>query len=281
MRKYSNIKISMAAPLDGADVRRKSSIPPRELLQKAVDIAVAAQESGLVLRLTGGLGIACALRDDPSILEFLFANRSVSADSVFADIDFVSTSKASKHMNDFFVDRLNFSKDRIINALFGDVRRIYYSQDLDFHIDIFIDKLEFNHTLDVAQRLALSFPHLNVPDLLLSKLQIHFINQKDLVDIVAIFCSGEVLKETSVARIMEVLSGDWGFYHDSMCNLDKAKRLVDEMRVTLSFNLDTAADGIEKLKLHLEKQPKSRAWMKRNRKGVSKQWWQDVEEVAR
>lgn len=267
--------------MNGTDVRRKSNIPPREFLQKAIDITVAANESNLVLRLTGGLGIACALREDTSLLDILFANRAVLSDSVFADIDFVSTSRDARRMNDFFVDKLNFSKDRIVNALFGDVRRIYYSQDLAFHTDIFIDKLEFNHTLDVANRLSLSFPHLDVPDLLLSKLQIHFINQKDLVDIIALMCSGEILKESSVARILEVLSDDWGFYHDSICNLDRAMQLTDGLHGMTSFRRDAVTKAIEKLKSDIDRQPKSRAWIKRNRKGILKQWWQDVEEVAR
>ena len=118
-----------------------------------------------------------------AIKELILKYRKAGKSSAnFADLDLVGYSKDTKKINKLFLEKYLFQKDKIINALFGDRRRIYYQPEGTYHVDIFLDKLEFNHDIDIPGRLEMDFPDLNVADLLLTKLQIHYINDKDLLD---------------------------------------------------------------------------------------------------
>lgn len=249
------------------------------LLDKGIELARAAQDDNISLRLVGGLGICSAIMDNQHLTEFLRSKRQPGHDRVFQDIDFICSMKDVRRLNEFFIDRLGFSKDRIVNALFGDVRRIYYSADGGYHVDIFIDRLEFNHTVECSSTINLSFPHLYPPDLLLSKLQVHFVNRKDLIDIIALTASGLTSNMESCNRICTVLSNDWGFYYDALLNMERTEAMLNEIH-----GEDIASDArsaLRQLRELLETFPKSKAWQKRAKKGTARQWWNDVEEVAR
>jgi len=264
----------------GTDIRKKSSLPPEELLRKGTLIAEKAGEKGIRLRLLGGIGVASAMQSESIPVDCFFQLRAAGKESVFADVDFVSASRDLKHMNEFFEGEMGFVKDRIVNALFGDVRRIYYSPDQSFHVDIFVDRLEFNHTLEMKERLDLSFPHISAPDLLLSKLQVHFTNFKDLADIVAISCLPSICNTDSTTRIASVLSDDWGFCYDALSNIEGALNVLGGGQ-KLPGHPDEIRKRLDILRSEIENHPKSRSWRRREKKGTAKQWWQDVEEVVR
>src|SRR5436853_4006800 len=80
----------------------------------------------------------------------------------------------------------------MINGFFGDRRLVYYEGADRFHLDIFLDKLEFSHDILFGKkpgngRLELDFPTISLTDLVLEKLQIHRIGRKDLVDLLVLF----------------------------------------------------------------------------------------------
>jgi len=275
--------------LDGSnlstpDVTKKAELSGDELFQEGLRIVDDARKQNFALRITGGIAIFNLIRNNVAIRELLIKNRKAgrSSTSTFADLDLVGYSKETKKLNALFLEQYQFQKDKIINALFGDRRRIYYHPQGTFHVDIFLDKLEFNHDIDIRGRLELDYPNLNRDDLLLTKLQIHYINDKDLLDIIALL-TVDTWKIEEGQRILEVLSNDWGFCYDAVSNLKasavRVKELFSEPMAEPSLSL--SAKRIQDLLEKIESNPKSKEWNKAAKRGANKQWWREIEDVVR
>ena len=73
--------------------------------------------------------------------------------------------------------------DRMVNALYGGGRLVYFHPTGKFPIDVFLDKLEYSHNVSFGEyqkngRLELDSPTLDLAEYHAEKLQIHQINKK-------------------------------------------------------------------------------------------------------
>jgi hypothetical protein len=270
--------------LSTSDVTKKAELSGDELFQEGRRIVDDAKKQSFTLRLTGGIAIFNLIEKNVAIKELLIKNRKAgrSSTSTFADLDLVGYSKETKKLNALFLEQYKFQKDKIINALFGDRRRIYYHPQGTFHVDVFLDKLEFNHDIDIRGRLELDYPNLNPDDLLLTKLQIHYVNDKDLLDIIALL-TVDTWKIEERQRVLEILSSDWGFCYDAINNLKasaaRIKELSNEPMAEPSLSL--SAKRIQDLLEKIETSQKSKEWNKAAKRGANKQWWREIEDVVR
>ena len=99
---------------------------------------------------------------------------------------------------------------------------------IGMHIDVFLDKLEFCHTVLWKDRLELDPETIPLAELLLQKMQIVEINEKDLIDTIMLlleFPLGDNDDETiNVDRVARVCAKDWGWWRTLTMNLDKVGR---------------------------------------------------------
>lgn len=93
---------------------------------------------------------------------------------------FVGRLRDVRAINAAFLEQ-GYEPDRAINTQFGTMRRAYHHA-AGFHADIFFERLEFCHTIDLNGRLGLVPRTITPTDLLLQKLQIVERNEKDLID---------------------------------------------------------------------------------------------------
>ena len=122
--------------------------------------------------------------------------------------------------------------------------------------------------------------------MLLEKMQIVHINEKDIIDTIMLLREHEIgyenTAETIDARyIAGLLSEDWGFYYTFTANLAKVR---EKAAATQELSEDDRADvnkKIRKLTEILEKEPKTFAWKMRAKIGTKNKWYKDVEEVRR
>jgi hypothetical protein len=265
-------------------VTKKSELSGDELLQEGLRIVEDAKKEGATLRITGGIAIFHLVEKNPAIKELILKHRKAGKSSAnFADLDLVGYSKDTKKINKLFLEQYLFQKDKIINALFGDRRRIYYHPEEVYHVDIFLDKLEFNHDIDIRGRLEMDFPDMDFADLLLTKLQIHYVNDKDLLDIIGLSTHDKWDEEVNAQRIVGILSNDWGFYYDAVNNLraaaSRATELLNQSQSEIALQLSTKR--IQDLINRIEQSPKSKSWNKGAKNGPKKQWWREIENVSR
>jgi len=270
--------------LNASNVTKKSELSGDELIQEGLRIVEDAKKEGATLRIAGGIAIFHLAEENAAIKELILKHRKAGTSSAnFADLDLVGYSKDTKKINKLFLEQYLFQKDKILNALFGDRRRIYYHPQEAYHVDIFLDKLEFNHDIDIRGRLELGFPDMDFADLLLTKLQIHYVNDKDLLDIIALSTLDKWDAEVNVQRVAATLANDWGFYYDAISNLRGAASRTTELmnQSQQETGLQLSSKRIQELINHIEQFPKSKNWIKAAKNGTEKQWWREIENVLR
>ncbi|HXZ90825.1 MAG TPA: hypothetical protein VEG61_07170 [Candidatus Dormibacteraeota bacterium] len=267
-------------------------------LQEAVAVIDKAQARGVPLRILGAMAIYA---HSPDRVEFMKLSKSLprfgEGKPTFTDLDVVGYKKQQKEISKTF-EELGYKPDYRLNAILGystGGRRLYYNHPQDkYHVDIFLDRLSFSHIVNFGDkpgsgRLELDNPTITLADIVLEKTQIHFIDRKDIIDLILLFATHDVEPEQSKDTIdgkyiATVLSDDWGFWYDSTTNLDKAMKAMETFRQSGNIpeaHAKTVTDQINKLRKIIDETPKTKNWEKRAKTGTNKPWYSDTEEVQR
>jgi hypothetical protein len=242
------------------------------LVTAARRICEQADGDGTQVRLLGG--IAIWLRSPEEIRALLGRE--------YADIDLVTVRKSSKSLRQQ-LETLGYVPDREFNALQGDRRLYFTAQDGSYHLDIFVDKFEMSHKLDLGARIDREPVVLPAAELLLTKLQIAELNRKDAADTAMLLLGHEPAPDDgpgklNVGHVAEVCADDWGLFTTVSDNLATTRTLLPEI-------LDT--DGHQKLAderaaailAAMEEAPKSRGWRRRSKIGRRMRWYETPDEV--
>ena len=245
--------------------------PP--LVTEARRICDEAATRGIEVRLLGG--IAIWLRSDDR------ARAQMRRD--YADIDFVTLRKQSKPLREL-LEGLGYEPNKMFNALQSD--RLYYNAaDGSYHLDIFVDKFVMSHKLDLAPRIQTEPLVLPAAELLLTKLQIAELNEKDARDTAMLLLDHELTDRDgpgalNVAYVADVCAQDWGFYTTLTDNLTKTQTLLEGILSDPEQRqiVDTRAGA---LLARLEVAPKSRGWRRRAKIGRRMRWYEVPDEAAR
>ena len=271
------------------------SMPEEKFVAETINIVEDAQSRGIIIRILGGVAIYVHSMNMPEIMNLYKRIKRFGEDNpIFTDLDVIAYSKQSRDIEKFFEKELGFKPDFAINRLYGYRRLIFYHPKNYYHVDVFLDKLEFSHDVFFGKkpgegRLELDFPTVTLSDIILEKLQIHDINQKDLIDLVILFAGHDIQtdfsKETVDGRyIADVLSNDWEFWYDAINNLKLVKNLAEKLDNEEKLDdeiFHRVISRVDKLMKIIDETPKTKKWVKRAKKGIKKKWWRDVEEVIR
>ena len=107
-------------------------------------------------------------------------------------------------------------------------RSIFIDPSSRIHVDVFYDRLEFCHIIPLAGRLEADRPTIPIAELLLSKLQIVRINDKDIIDIVLLLLDHPIgssdADSIDMGRIARLCADDWGLWRTLTQNLAKVSR---------------------------------------------------------
>jgi hypothetical protein len=141
------------------------------------------------------------------------------------------------------------------------------------------------HKLDFRGRLELDSPTITLVDLLLSKLQIVEINEKDIQDILVLFAEhglGSGHRELiDVDYLLKLTKNDWGLYYTSQLNLGKAREFAGHYDVIDDTIRQNVQGRIDEVVGQMEEAPKSLKWRARARVGTKVKWYEDVGDVHR
>ena len=144
-----------------------------------------ASSLGLALRAVGGVAVWMRA---PSI-------READPPRVFHDIDLVAWKRASRELASL-LEAEGYEPHRRFNTLAGD-RLLFFDEPNERRIDVFLDRLEMCHTLDFADRLTQDPGTLTLADLLLSKLQIVRLTDRDVADVAALLADHAIIDDGS------------------------------------------------------------------------------------
>jgi hypothetical protein len=240
-------------------------------LPEALALARGAADASLGLKLLGGLAVRVLCPDFPPRLR---------RDQ---DIDFACVTKQRKKVADY-LDGAGCEPDRRFNNLNGD-RQMYFTAPSGRPIDVMVDRLSMCHVLDFRPSFDRQPFTIDAVDVLLSKLQIVELNEKDLRDIVHLLAAlplgGGSQASIDTDRFGKLLGADWGWWRTVTGNLAKMEEMLGERPALIPDNhvYEPVAQAGRLLELAVET-PKSMKWKLRANVGERVRWYELPEEVA-
>jgi hypothetical protein len=246
--------------------------PETELLAEAHRLIDLAQERDVVLRLLGGLAIRVLTPDLPPRTRF------------GQDLDFGSVRSSRRALTDMLTEQ-GYEPDRNFNALFGDKQLYFAHPGNGLAIDVMVDRLHMCHTVQFADRATVLPFTLTPTDLLLSKLQIVELNEKDLDDALRLLVTFDLAEDgggesIDLRVIADLLGEDWGWWRTVTLNLQRLGAAVnDGGRPAIAGGRLDPRTQLDQLATVIDETPKSRRWRLRARIGERKRWYEEPEET--
>ena len=202
----------------------------------------------------------------------------------FTDFDFASYPRFVKDIRRILTE-LGYEEDKQVTQLFGDRRMLFHDPAFGRHTDVFFNSLDFCHPVSFIGRLEAEELTIPLAELLLEKMQIVQINEKDLIDSIMLLREhpiGDVDKETVNAIIItRILGNDWGYWRTFTGNLKLLDETLDRYDELSDEDRQAVRKRIEELKVRIEAGPKTLLWKARAKIGERVKWYKDAEELER
>jgi hypothetical protein len=201
----------------------------------------------------------------------------------YTDIDFAGYSRERNAVRDL-MSGLGYAENREVTVVSEGMRMIFESAATGLHVDVFYDKLDFCHEISWKNgRLGVDSPTLPLAELLLEKMQIVRINEKDIIDTIMLLLEhplGDTDQETiNIKLVAELCADDWGLWRTTTMNLGKVNQLVTDYNQLNATDKTQVASQVGAALQRISDQPKSLAWRLRDRVGDRVKWYKEVDEV--
>jgi hypothetical protein len=247
----------------------------REIQAEAAALVSAAAAQGITVRVVGSVGIRMHCAQAVEAMD--------DAGRVPKDVDLVVRSGDRGPLRSLLEARGYVVDQDVLVAMEGR-RFAFHHPESNVDLDVFVGRLEFCHTIELADRWERHATTLPIEDLLLQKLQVHELTECDVVDaavVLATHAVGPAGDDERIDRdyVAGVLSRDWGFHRDASANLERVREAAGELPLAPERARHTRECAAE-LAEAIARAPKSLAWRMRARVGERMQWWQDVDERA-
>ena len=237
-------------------------------------ILKASEEAGILLRVIGSLAFQMHCPQ--------FGYLQAAMGRAYTDIDFAAYSRQSKQIQQL-LSSLGYQENREVFIASEGMRAIFDKPETGLHVDVFYEKLDFCHTIYWKDRLEVDFPTIPLTELLLEKMQIVKINEKDVIDTIMLLLEhplGDSDKETiNIQRMAKLCADDWGLWRTTTMNLDKVKQLAQGYDQLTPEQKNKVETQVQDALRRLEAETKPMAWKLRARLGDRVKWYKDVDEV--
>lgn len=226
----------------------------------------AAREAGLTVRLLGGVAVNVRSKGLPPALT-----------REYKDLDFATAKKSSGDLQKLLRD-LGYEAHVGFNAMNGKERLLFFDNPNARQVDVFVSSFRMCHEIPLENRLRVDEHTVPLAELLLTKLQIIELNEKDVRDTVALLLEHEVTHDDSgvnASQIAALCGADWGLWRTITRNLETLRDRLDAYevdRVAVSSRVTLILERIDS-------EPKSRSWRMRAKVGERKRWYEVPEEV--
>ncbi|HXR61629.1 MAG TPA: hypothetical protein VN732_09900 [Solirubrobacterales bacterium] len=232
-------------------------------------IVDAAAARSLPLRALGGVavGMRCPSGRRPPLAR------------EYGDIDLATEAKARGQVIDF-MESLGYAGDREFNMLHGHRRLYFYDERNRRQVDVFVNEAHLCHRIDFRPRLEADSRTLSLADLTVLKLQVVETNEKDYLDLCALFADHELTEDDSginVSYIASLTASDWGLWRTLTSVAERSEQFALDLP---GFEpREVVSERLHELRVQLDRSPKTRSWKLRSRIGERKRWYELPEEV--
>jgi hypothetical protein len=241
-----------------------------DLVEEGERLLALAHEQDATFALLGGVAIRLHAPEVPAAL-----------DRQYKDLDFAVPKGGSGAAGKLLSDA-GYEAHVVFNAMNSKERMLFHDHERGRQIDVFVGSFRMCHEIPLSGRLKPREKTVPLAELLLTKLQIIELNEKDIRDTVLLLHGHEVADHdddaVNGARIAELCANDWGLWRTISANLERCSLDVGQYALR-SDEGERVVDRLQKLLAEIEEAPKSRAWKVRAKIGDRKRWYDLPEEV--
>lgn len=235
----------------------------------------ASDQAGVLMRVIGSLAFQMHCEK--------FGYLQAAMGRAYTDIDFAAYKKQVREVK-ALMSGLGYVEDREVFIVSEGDRAIFNNPNTSLHVDVFFDKLDFSHIISWNGRLEVDSPTIPLAELLLEKMQIFQINEKDIIDTIMLLMEhplGNSDHEViNIDRVAELLAKDWGLWRTTTMNLGKVRQMADHYPQLDDKHKVQVVAQVDQALSRIEAEPKSTAWRLRSRVGDRVKWYKDVDEVG-
>jgi hypothetical protein len=238
-------------------------------------LILAAKEAGVTLRLLGALAFQRRCPRYGHLQELLGRQ--------YTDIDLAGFGREAPAIRNLLTSQ-GYQEDRGVYVESEGSRLVFEHAESGLHLDVFLDKLEFSHTIWWADRLGVDDMTIPLAELVLEKMQIVQINEKDLIDTIIVLLEhplgdsdGEAI---NLGRIARLCAEDWGLWRTTTMNLRKVAQMAQTYPQLNAEEKRRVNEQVDSVLTGIEREPKSRKWRWRAKVGDRKKWYRDVGELG-
>ena len=230
-----------------------------------------ARQEGVPLNLLGGVAVRLHATEVPP-----------SLDRQYKDLDFAVPKKAGGATDKLLRDA-GYEPHITFNAMHARERGLFFDNEHDRQVDVFIGSFRMCHQIPLAERIDNGEATVPLAELLLTKLQIIQVNEKDIRDMVLLLYGHPVDEHdddaVNGARIAELCAADWGLWRTITANLERCREHVPDYGLAPA-DQDRINARFDQILARIEDEPKTRGWRLRAKVGERKRWYELPEEVS-
>jgi len=239
-------------------------VPLADPLQESRRLVDSASSAGLVLRLLGGVAVCLQAPDDQPLLP-----RKVG------DID-VATKRDTKRAATDVLTRAGYAPDVHFNAFHGAHRLVFYDETNGRKLDVFMGDFSMCHVIPIADRLELEPLTVPLAELMLTKLQIVELTERDQRDIYNLIYHHDI-DDLDAGYIAGLCARDWGLWRTTKATIERCLANMGSYALAPAA-ASTIAERLKVLWKRIEDAPKTTKWKLRNRVGDRVRWYEEPEE---
>jgi hypothetical protein len=243
--------------------------PLADPVTEARRLVEAAARAGLTVRILGGVAVRMQASSETPLLP-----------RPIGDIDLAAKQGGWRALADF-LKSAGYAGDDMFNALNGGRRLLFFDHANNRKLDVFVGEFEMCHSIPIAGRLEKQPMTIPLAELLLTKLQIVQLTERDIRDIYSMTHDHPVTtgdgSEIEGDFIADLCARDWGLWRTCTSTIQQSLARLPDYPLTPEASA-VIASRLSALQKQIEKTPKTSRWKLRSRVGDRVRWYDEPEE---
>jgi hypothetical protein len=245
--------------------------PLADPVAEARRLVEASTEHGLTVRALGGVAVCLQSPAGGPLLP-----------RTCGDIDLATRRDDRRGLVDLLKAE-GYTADDMFNALHGSRRLLFFDEANQRKLDVFVGEFSMCHVIPITDRLERDPLTVPLAELLLTKLQVVELTERDQRDIYNLTFHHELTvgngSGIEADFVAALCAKDWGLWRTS-------KATIERCQVNLAgYALDAAAteliaERLKSLGRQIDGAPKTARWRLRSRVGDRVRWYEEPEEHA-
>jgi len=246
-----------------------SGTPLADPVSEARRLVQAASASGLTVRALGGVAVGLQSPSEGPLLP-----------RQYGDVDLVTIKESRKGLT-AFLKSAGYVEDEMFNILQGSKRLLFFDEGNQRKLDVFVGEFSMCHVIPLTDRLDRDPLTVPLAELLLTKMQVVELTERDQRDIYNLTFHHQVSngggQEIEADFIASLCAKDWGLWRTSKATIERCVANLAEYSLAVEVT-SLITDRLAALWTSIDSAPKTAKWRLRSRVGDRVRWYELPEE---